>query len=197
MEEVDCANCPDNCCLRAQVRLTVFDLAKIIYLVGDDCEFTESKNGFGEIYYKDEAFITIKEEAAPRAFIKPPCKLLSEDLLCPLHENVILDNSSLGMILRSENQPLNAKPLACAKHPYVYDFKSDSIMRLADCRDFNSGLIPVDDKDYILEALTNALFEQRILNYRWEINGEYPIVDTAVSFLGDSYQLSSKRLSNL
>ncbi|MBD3311904.1 hypothetical protein GF352_00370 [archaeon] len=194
IEQADCAKCKDNCCLRAQVNITVFDLAKIIHLLEKDLVFKESGRGFGTIYYNNKKLIVIKEKETPEVFIEPPCKLLNNELKCTLHERIIPTDSFLGKILKSNNQPLYAKPFTCGKHPYGYDIVTDSIKRLADCSDFDSELVSIDeDKDYIIEALTSAVYEQVILKYRWKQRGDYPIINTALGFLGkNSCQLSHK-----
>jgi len=184
IEEVKCENCTNNCCQRARVGLTVYDIAKVLHLVGDDCEFIESKDGLGRITYKGETFIIIEEDKVPWAYIKPPCQLLSKDLKCIIHNEVIQEDSPLGGILKNEDQQLYGKPLCCAKHPYEYDYESDSIMKLTDCRKIETRLISTgEDKDYIMQALENALYEQRILKNIWTQTGYYPIIEHAESFI--------------
>lgn len=198
IEKADCANCKDNCCLKAQVDITVFDLAKIIYFLEKDLVFKESTKGFGVLYYNNKRLIIIEEGEKPEVFIEPPCKLLDDKLKCGLHDKAVPPESFLGKILKSNNQPLYAKPFTCGKHPYGYDIATDSVKRLADCSDFDSELINIsEDKNYLIEALTSAVYEQVILKYHWKRKGEYPIVSTALSFLGkNSCQLSYKALSN-
>lgn len=183
IEEVDCTNCKDNCCLKAYVGLTVFDIARILYL-RPDCEFIESERGFGEIKYKGETLIVIDEGEMPGASIIPPCKLLDKELRCTLHNESIPADSTLGRILKSNNQQLHGKPFACAKHPYIYEPASDKMLKLADCRVFDKNYIDTgEDKNHLLDAILGYSIEHRILNIIWAKTGEYLIVQHAESFI--------------
>lgn len=144
IEQVDCVNCDNPCCISRDKYLGVTCVAGLVDYLGD-CEFVKEENGLGTIYYQGKEFVEIIElNGKTGARIKRGgCLLFNDQGLCDVHDKIIDKNSTLGKNLKVIGLGGFVKPFTCRSYPYEYDNELGVVTKQFDCKDLVDDYVPV------------------------------------------------------